>query len=187
MAEQKYVRAVRGGTGEAKSAGNYGGSLLPAQLAQEKGFDQVMWLDPHEFRYVQEVGTMNIFFVIGNEVITPPTDGAILKGITRDSIITLLREKGYTVNERSVSVEELREAHRAGKLYEAFGTGTAAVVAHVSEIGIGDELLELPPMEERHIGELAKQTINKMRAGVLEDNHGWIVPVELPEEAMVMD
>ncbi len=185
LAEQKYVRAVEGGTGEAKAAGNYGGALLPAKLAQEKGFDQVMWLDAHEFKNVQEVGTMNIFFVIDGTVVTPPTGGTILKGITRDSIITILKDKGFDIDIRPVTVDELIEAHRGGKLEEAFGSGTAAVVAHVSKIGIGDEVLDLPPVEERRIGELAKKTINDLRAGLIPDPYGWIVEVPVSEAAEV--
>jgi len=184
-AEQKYVRAVEGGTGEAKTAGNYAGALLPAKRAQEEGFDQVMWLDAHEFKYIQEVGTMNIFFVIDGTIVTPPTGGTILKGITRDSILTILRDKGYEVDIRPITVDELIEAHRAGKLEEAFGSGTAAVVAHVSKIGIGSEVLTLPPMEERRIGELAKKTINDMRAGLIPDPYGWIEEVPVPKAAEV--
>lgn len=177
-AEQTYVRAVKGGVGEAKVAGNYAASLLPAKLAQEKGYDQVMWMDAHEFKYVQEVGTMNIFFVLDGKVVTPATEGSILKGITRDSIITLLREKGYTVEERPVSIDELVAAHKAGKLQEAFGTGTAAVVSHVAEIAYRDELLKLPPIEQRKIGNWAKETIEGIRSGIIPDKHNWIVPVK---------
>jgi len=175
--EQHYVRAAEGGTGEAKAAGNYAASLLPAKLAQEKGYDQVMWMDGHEFCYIEEVGTMNIFFVIDGVVVTPATDGTILRGITRDSIITILRDHGYTVEERRISIEEVVEAHQSGKLQEVFGTGTAAVVAHVSRIGFQDMALELPPMESRKVGELAKAEINALRAGTAVDKRGWIVPV----------
>ena len=129
LAETKYIRAAAGGTGEAKAAGNYAGALLPARLANEAGYDQVMWLDAKEFKYVQEVGTMNIFFVIDGKVVTPSTDGTILKGITRMSIIEILRNAGYEVEERRVSTDELIEAHSKGLLQESFGTGTAAVVA----------------------------------------------------------
>ena len=182
IAEQEYVRcAVEGGTGEAKVAGNYAASLLPARKANEKGYDQVMWLDANEFKYVQEVGTMNIFFVIDGTVITPALNGGILPGITRDSILTIFREKGYPVEERAISIDELQEAHKAGKLEEAFGTGTAAVVAHVSKIAIGDKVLELPPADQRKVGEMAKKEINGMRAGKIKDVHGWIVPVKHTE------
>lgn len=182
IAEQEYVRcAVEGGTGEAKVAGNYAASLLPARKANEKGYDQVMWLDANEFKYVQEVGTMNIFFVIGGTVVTPSLNGGILPGITRDSILAIFREKGYKVEERNISIDELMEAHEAGKLEEAFGTGTAAVVAHVSKIAIGDKVMALPPVEQRKLGEMAKKEINGMRAGKIKDTHGWIVPVKYSE------
>ena len=183
IAEQEYVRcAVQGGTGEAKVAGNYAASLLPARKANQKGYDQVMWLDANEFKYVQEVGTMNIFFVVDGVVITPALNGGILPGITRDSILKIFREKGYEVEERDISVDELMEAHSAGKLEEAFGTGTAAVVAHVSKIAVGDKVMELPPVEQRKLGELAKQEINGLRSQKIEDTHGWIVPVKHSEE-----
>lgn len=179
--EQKYVRAVRGGTGEAKAGGNYGGALYPAKMAQERGFDQVMWMDGHNFKYIQEVGTMNIFFVIGDKIVTPETDGAILKGITRDSFLTILREKGYDVEVRPITIDELVDAYKAGELKEAFGAGTAAVVSHVEAIGYGDLVMELPPMEKREVGEMLKAEINGMRSGKLEDKHGWIVPVKVLE------
>ncbi|GJM31323.1 MAG: branched-chain-amino-acid aminotransferase 2 [Saprospiraceae bacterium] len=177
IAEDKYVRAVKGGTGEAKAAGNYAGSLLPARIANQKGYDQVMWMDGKEFKYIQEVGTMNIFFVIDGKVITPATDGAILKGITRDSILTILRDKGYQVEERPISIDEVVAAHDAGKLEEVFGTGTAAVVAHVSKIAYKDRVMELPPMEDRKVGAMAKAEIDGLRSGTIKDTHNWIVPV----------
>ncbi|MDX1940546.1 MAG: branched-chain amino acid aminotransferase [Saprospiraceae bacterium] len=182
--EQKYVRAVNGGTGEAKAAGNYAGALYPAKLAQERGFDQVMWMDAHDFKFVQEVGTMNIFFVIGDKILTPATDGSILKGITRDCILTILRDKGYHVEERPIRIDEIVMAHQSGQLKEAFGAGTAAVVSHVEAIGFGEILMELPPIETREIGEMVKAEINGMRAGIIEDKHGWVVPVKISEKVM---
>lgn len=181
IAEQHYVRAAMGGGGEAKAAGNYGAALLPARNAQEQGYDQVLWLDAKEFKYTQEVGTMNIFFVVDGKVLTPATLGTILKGITRDSILTILKEKGYEIEERRVSIDEIVEAYHAGKLQEAFGAGTAAVVAHVSRIKYGDLIMELPPLEERHIGEMVKTEINGIRSGRLEDRHNWIVPIKQPQ------
>ena len=177
LAESKYVRAVKGGTGEAKAAGNYAGSLLPAKIAQDKGFDQVMWMDGHEFKYIQEVGTMNIFFVIGDKVITPATDGAILKGITRDSIIQILKKKGYTVEEKPLHIDEVIKAHQDGQLKEVFGSGTAAVVAHVAKIQYRDTLIELPPMEDREIGIMVKAEIDGLRSGKVKDEFGWIEEV----------
>ncbi|MEM9261928.1 MAG: branched-chain amino acid aminotransferase, partial [Bacteroidota bacterium] len=146
LVEQEYIRAVPGGTGEAKAAGNYAGSLRPAYEANQKGFDQVMWMGGPNMTHIQEVGTMNIFFVIGDEVVTPATDGAILKGITRDSFLTILRDKGYNTAERVVDIQEIVAAYDAGKLREVFGAGTAAVVSHVAEIQYGDKLMQLPPV-----------------------------------------
>ncbi len=182
IAEQTYVRcAVEGGTGEAKVAGNYAASLLPARIANKKGYDQVMWLDSKEFKYVQEVGTMNIFFVIDGVVVTPELDGGILPGITRDSILTIFRERGFKVEERRISIDEVAQAYKDGKLEEVFGSGTAAVVAHVSEIAYGDMVMKLPPVEKRKLGEMAKREINGLRSGKIEDTHGWIVEVRYQE------
>lgn len=178
LAEEKYVRAVAGGVGEAKTSGNYAASLLPARLAKEKGFDQVLWLDAFEFKYIQEVGTMNIFFVIGDKIITPVTNGAILKGITRDSVIQLLQDKGYEVEKRKISIDEVVEAFHNGTLKEAFGTGTAAWIAHVSEIQYKDTLIQLPPIEDRKIGLLAYQLFRGIRLGIDPDIHNWVVPVK---------
>lgn len=183
LAETKYVRAVRGGTGEAKAAGNYAAALLPAKLAQDKGFDQVLWLDAHEFKYIQESGTMNIFFVIDGKVITPPLYGTILKGVTRDSVIRLLRDAGHEVEEYPITIDEVVEAWKKGTLQEAFGTGTAAVVSHVQDIAYKDILMDLPPVEERKIGNYAKATIDGMRAGRIPDPYGWMVPVKPAVEA----
>ncbi|MCB9081360.1 MAG: branched-chain amino acid aminotransferase [Lewinellaceae bacterium] len=181
--ETEYVRAVNGGTGEAKAAGNYAGSLLPARKAQQAGFDQVMWMDGHEFRYIQEVGTMNIFFVIDGKVITPATDGAILKGITRDCVLTILRDKGYEVEERPLTIDEVLDAFEAGTLQEVFGTGTAAVIAHVAEISYKGRELILPPVADRKVAQFVFDQINGLRAGKIADSHQWIVPVNM--DAMV--
>ncbi len=179
VADTEYVRAaVKGGTGEAKVAGNYAASLLPAQKANDKGYDQVMWLDSREFKYIQEVGTMNIFFVIDGKVITPALNGGILPGITRDTILKLLPEHGYEVEERAIAIDEIVEAYKAGKLQEVFGTGTAAVVAHVSKVAYDGYEMELPPVEERKVGPYIKAQIDGMRSGKIEDKHGWIVPVK---------
>ncbi len=179
--EQKYVRASVGGVGEAKAAGNYAASLLPAKEAKEKGFDQVMWMDEKEFKYIQEVGTMNIFFVIDGKIITPKINGAILKGITRDSVITLLRDMGYEVEEKNVSIEEIVAAHKAGTLQEAFGTGTAAVVSHVAGISYKGEMMELPAIEERVIAPKTKAMIEGIRSGEVADKFGWIKAVRVLE------
>lgn len=183
--ERHYMRAVKGGAGEAKAAGNYAASLLPAKLAQEKGYDQVMWLEAPDFKKVQEVGTMNIFFVIDGKVITPKTDGAILKGITRNSLLTILKDKGYEVSEQDITTDDLLAAHQAGTLQECFGTGTAAVVSQVYKITIDDHILELPSIEKATVAPLAKATIEGIRFGTIEDKYDWIVPVGMPEAAIV--
>ncbi len=185
LAEDHYARAVKGGTGEAKAAGNYAGAMLPTKLAQEKGFDQLMWLEAPEFKYIQEVGTMNIFFVIDGVTVTPLADGAILKGITRDSILALLRDAGYPVEERRITIDELVEAYLQGKLQEAFGAGTAAVVSHVSHIQYHDLLMELPPVETRIIGNWAKDHLEGLRSGRFPDPYGWLTPVHALEMAEV--
>ena len=178
-ADTKHVRAVPGGTGEAKAAGNYGGALLPAQLAKAEGFDQVMWMDGKHFRYVQEVGTMNIFFVVGDEVWTPETDGAILKGITRDSIITLLGQSGMEVVQKQVDIHELMDAYKSGLLTEAFGAGTAAVVAPISKIAYQKEVMTFAAPKPDDLSVTLKETINGIRMGTIDDPYGWIVPVEV--------
>jgi branched-chain amino acid aminotransferase len=177
-AEDHYVRAAVGGVGEAKVAGNYAASLLPARLANEKGYDQIMWLDAKEFKYIQEVGTMNIFFVIDGKVITPATDGAILKGITRDTIMTILRDKGYEVEERPLSIDEVFAASENGTLQEVFGTGTAAVVSNISHIHHKGKEIVLPPVSTHKIAKFAYAEINAIRSTSVEDTRGWMVPVK---------
>ena len=181
LAQTQYIRAAVGGVGEAKAAGNYGAAMLPSKLAQDQGYDQVLWLDGREFKFIQEVGTMNIFFVIDGKVITPSTDGTILRGITRDSILHLLPDMGYTVEQRPLSIGEVVDAHHRGVLQECFGAGTAAVVAHVDKICYKEEIMNLPPMEEREVGEAVKNYINGLRSGKIKDTRGWIVPVKVQE------
>ena len=176
-AETDYIRAAEGGIGEAKAAGNYSASLLPARKANEKGYDQILWLDAKEFKYIQEVGTMNIFFVIDGKVITPHAGGTILRGITRETILMLLEKHGYDIEVRPISIDEVVEAHKNGTLEECFGTGTAAVVAHVHLISYKGEDMELPAMETRKIGTFIKDTIDGLRNRTIEDTEGWIVPV----------
>jgi len=181
-AEETYIRAAEGGVGEAKTAGNYAASLYPAKLAKEEGYDQIMWLDAVEFKYVQEVGTMNIFFVIGDEVITPATTGTILKGITRKTIIEILKDEGYKVSERQISIDEVVEASKNGSLKEVFGTGTAAVIAVVDEIKYRDTIMKLNP-DDFEVAKLAKSTINGLRNKTIADTKGWVVEAGAPVEA----
>lgn len=174
--EEVFTRAALGGVGEAKCAGNYGASLLPAQRAQRNGYDQVMWMDSVEKKYVQEVGTMNLFFVMDGKVITPTTTGTILRGVTRDCFMTLLKDWGYVIEDRLLSIAEIADAYWRGTLQECFGTGTAAVVSHVSEITWRDRKLELPPVDEQHrpVGTRLKNYINQLRMGRIEDEYDWL-------------
>ncbi|MFP4037072.1 MAG: branched-chain amino acid aminotransferase [Desulfobacteraceae bacterium] len=175
--EDHYIRAAVGGTGEAKVAGNYAASLLAAEKAKERGFTQVLWLDAAERRYIEEVGTMNMFFVINDEVITAPLNGSILPGITRDSAIRLLREHGRKVSERRLSIEEVTSAAKDGSLKEAFGTGTAAVISPVGRITYkGADY----PVAGGRMGELSQWLYDEIVAiqyGHKEDPYGWRVPV----------
>lgn len=181
LTDQKYIRAAHGGTGDAKAAGNYAGSLYPAKLAKEQGYDQVLWLDAKEFKYVQEAGTMNLFFVIGDTVVTPKTTGTILEGITRDSCIQILKSKGIKVEERLLTIDEIVEASLSGSLMECFGTGTAAVIAPVCEIKHEDVIMPLPAIENWKIGPMLKNEINGYRTGKIEDVFGWTQDVKTPE------
>lgn len=175
--ERKYVRAVKGGVGEAKTSGNYAASLLPAKLAKSEGYDQVMWMDAHEFKYIQEVGTMNLFFVFKDKIVTPATEGAILKGITRLSIFEFLKSEGHKVEERPLAIDEVKEAYRKGELVEAFGSGTAAVVANISQISDVDINMKF---DESNwiLSTQIKSFINGVRIRKEKDRFGWIVPVK---------
>ncbi len=180
VTEQKLIRAVPGGTGEAKTGGNYAGSLLAGQLAKEKGFDQIIWLESPEFKKIQEAGMMNLFFVIGNTVLTPRLTGAVLKGTTRTYIIDILKEKNIEVEIRDIEINEIVEAYHRGDLNEAFGSGTAAVVSHISEITHGQVHMVLPKSEDRKISNMLYHEINGLRAGLIEDKHHWLVPAVMP-------
>ncbi len=172
--EDSYVRAVKGGTGEAKTGGNYSASLKAAAEASKKGFDQVLWLDGRENKYVEEVGAMNMMFVIDGKLITAPTGGSILPGITRKSVLRIAKDMGMEVEERRVSVQELFDAYREGKLTEAFGTGTAAVI---SPVGILEYRGDLIKLSDGEIGEVSMGIYNNLTAiqwGKKEDVYGWI-------------
>ena len=176
-AETEYIRAAIGGVGEAKAAGNYAAAMLPTQKAKEAGFDQVLWLDAKEHQYVQEVGTMNIFFVIDGKVVTPETSGAILRGITRDSLLRILKHQGYEVEERPVRIDELMEAGKAGRLTEIFGAGTAAVIAYVKELQYKGETVHVDQAVAK-VGPMLKEYVETLRNGTREDVFNWIVPVK---------
>jgi branched-chain amino acid aminotransferase len=175
-AETKYIRAAKGGTGEAKVAGNYAAAIHPTEMAKKKGFDQVLWLDAREFKYIQEVGTMNIFFKINDEFITPELDGCILNGNSRICTIDLLKHKGYKVFERPISIDEIIEANKNGSLQEAFGTGTAVGVAMIEEIQYKDEIIHFK--DDNPSAHMILDIVNGVRSGEMEDELGWIVHVD---------
>lgn len=177
LVAQKYVRAFPGGVGFAKAAGNYAATIKPAKMARDKGFDQILWLDGMEFKYLQECGTMNIFVVINDTIITPPLTDTILAGITRDSLIALLKHDGYQVEERPITIDELLAAHADGSLKEVFGSGTAAVVSHVQDITYQDTRIELPAIEGRKIGPMVKARLEAIKNGSAEDVFGWTSPI----------
>ncbi len=179
ITEQTLIRAVPGGTGEAKTGGNYAGSLLAGQLAKQKGFDQIIWLESPEFKKIQEAGMMNLFFVIGDTVITPKLSGAVLKGTTRTYFIDILKEKNIKVEVRDIYIDEILEAYKNGALKEAFGSGTAAVVSHICEITHGNIHMVLPAGEKDKISNMLYNEINGLRAGTIEDKRNWLVPVEI--------
>lgn len=175
-AEKQFIRAAEGGTGEAKAAGNYAAAIRPTELAKAKGYDQVLWLDALEHKYIQEVGTMNIFFKVDGAFITPELDGAVLDGITRLSVISLLRDKGYTVTERRISIDEIKEASQNGTLEEAFGTGTAVGIAYIQEIGFDGGKIHVA--DESPVGTDVNDTLNGIKAGLKEDKFNWMVKVQ---------
>jgi branched-chain amino acid aminotransferase len=175
-AEKHYIRAAHGGTGEAKAAGNYAAAIRPTELAKAKGYDQVLWLDAAEHQYIQEVGTMNIFFKINGEFITPQLDGSVLHGITRASVIELLRDMNYSVTERKITISEIKEASENGTLEEAFGTGTAVGIAYIQEIGIEGDTIHVS--DESPVGLKVNDTLNGIKTGRLKDKFGWMTKAE---------
>lgn len=172
--ETKYVRAVKGGTGMAKTGGNYASSLKAQELAHEQGYSQVLWMDGVEHKYIEEVGAMNVFFVIGDEVVTPALVGSILPGITRKSAIEMLGGWGYKVSERRLSVEELVEAYRHGKVKEAFGTGTAAVISPIGELKVGDAVMTFNEGKIGAISQKLYDNLTGIQYGRLPDTHSWM-------------
>lgn len=175
--ENSYVRAVKGGIGYAKTAGNYAASLKSQQEAEEQKYTQVLWLDGVDRKYIEEVGTMNVFFVIDGEVITPELNGSILPGVTRMSAVELLRSWGLKVTERRLSIQEIADAAKAGKLDEAFGTGTAAVVSPIGELKWGDIIM---PINNGEIGPISQRLYDDLTAiqwGRAEDKFGWTTDI----------
>lgn len=175
--ENKYVRAVKGGTGEAKTGGNYAASLKAQEIVEKEGYSQVLWLDGVERKYIEEVGSMNVFFKVNGEIITPALNGSILPGITRDSVIHLLKHWGLPVTERRISMEELYDAYAKGELEEAFGSGTAAVISPIGELYWEGKHIVI---NEGKTGELSKKvydTITGIQYGKIEDPFNWTVKV----------
>jgi branched-chain amino acid aminotransferase len=171
--EKSFVRAAEGGTGFAKCSGNYGGAFYPTQLARQEGFDQVLWTDAKEHKYIDEAGVMNVMFVINGKLVTPKLTSALLDGVTRDSILKLAPGLGMTVEERRVSVDEIEEAFKKGTISEAFGSGTAAVVSPIATINIEGVDYDLPAAGPDSFQQRAKQKLSNIRYGQEADVYGW--------------
>ncbi|WP_442929310.1 branched-chain amino acid aminotransferase [Natranaerovirga hydrolytica] len=175
--ETEFVRAVPGGVGEAKTGGNYAASIKAQMKAKERGYTQVLWLDGVERKFVEEVGTMNVFFKIDGEIITPELTGSILAGVTRNSVIELLNQWNQKVTERRITIDEIYEAHKEGLLEEVFGTGTAAVISPVGELNYNGNIITI---NNNEIGPLSQQiydTITGIQTGAIEDTFGWTLKV----------
>ncbi len=175
--ETKYSRAAAGGTGFAKAAGNYAASLRPAQIAGPKGFDQILWTDSVEHKYVQEIGTMNVFFVFGETIVTPELNDCILPGTTRQTLIEMMKAEGLKVEERPITTDEIFEAHEKGILNDCFGCGTAAVIIPIASIGNDEKTVQLPPVEKRTISAKFKKQLVDIKRGLAEDKFNWLVKV----------
>jgi branched-chain amino acid aminotransferase len=171
---RKYVRAFPGGTGDVKVCGNYGGSLLATREAQEAGYQNVIWLDGIEKKYVEECGVMNVFFLLDGVAVTPDINGTILPGVTRLSVLRLLEDMGIPCEERRISVDELLDAARAGTLEEAFGAGTAATIAPIHRLGLDGEDVVLEPREDS-LAARVKTELQGIQMGRIDDRHGWLV------------
>ncbi|MEO8109274.1 MAG: branched-chain amino acid aminotransferase [Ginsengibacter sp.] len=175
--EEKYVRAVEGGVGFAKNAGNYGAAMHPTAEAKRNGYDQVLWTDALEHKYVQECGVMNVFFIIGNKAITPDLNsGTILAGVTRDSVIQLLQDMGFMVEERKLSIDEVVEAYKTGELLEVFGTGTAATISMIKELRYRDFVMYFDT-EKWQISPELKEKMSAIKEGRIEDKYNWLLKV----------
>lgn len=177
LMQDDYVRAVRKGVGDAKTSGNYAASLLATEIANQLGYTQVLWLDGIEQKYLEEVGTMNIFVEFENEIATPKLTGSILPGITRASVIQLLKDKNYTINERLISVNEFIEAYNNGKLKGVFGTGTAAIISPVSEVTFKDKKMVINNGEASNLAVELFSEITEIQRGNSADKHNWITKV----------
>jgi len=176
--ESKYVRAVRGGMGFAKTGGNYAASLIGQDEAHKQNYSQVLWLDGVEQKYIEEVGAMNIFFVIDGKVVTPMLQGSILPGITRKSAIEVCKSKGLEVEERRIDIQEIADAYDAGKLDEVFGTGTAAVISPVGHLKWGDKVMEINGNKIGKISQMLYDTMTGIQWGKVEDTFNWVYPID---------
>lgn len=175
--ENKYSRSCDGGVGFAKAAGNYAAALYPATLVAEKGYNQILWTDSNEHKYVQEIGTMNVVFMIDGKAITPNLDGNILNGVTRRSVLQLIKDEGVTVEERPITVDEIIEASKNGTLQDCFGTGTAAVITHINKLGHDTFEHQFPPISERTLSNRVKAKLVAIKRKEVEDTYGWTVTV----------
>ncbi len=173
----EYVRAVRGGVGQAKTAGNYAASLYATELANKDGYTQVLWLDGVELKYIEEVGSMNIFFVIDDELVTPKLNGSILAGVTRDSVIQLAKSWDLTVTERKVSIDEIYDAHTQGGLKEVFGSGTAAVISPVGKIKYNGREITISNGEAGKLSARLFKELMDIQYGKAEDPFNWVIPL----------
>ena len=172
--ETDYIRAAKGGVGFAKNAGNYGGSLFPTQKAMQAGYDQIIWTDAATHQYVEEAGTMNLMFMVGGSLVTAPTGDTILDGVTRKSVIQIAKDWGIDVQERQLSVKELVSGILDGSVTEAFGAGTAAVIAPIQIIGFEGKDYQLPDKKESDFSSKVFTEINQIRLGEIEDTRGWV-------------
>lgn len=175
--ETEFSRAFEGGTGFAKAGGNYAASLYPAKLAQEKGFHQLIWTDGKHHEYIEESGTMNLMFMIDGKLITAPTSGTILKGITRNSVLTIAKDWGVEVEERPIAVKEVISAAKEGRIQEAFGVGTAATIAPIAKIGYEEDIYELNHPDQGKFSSRILKELNDIRTGKIEDRYGWTYKV----------
>lgn len=175
--EDKYVRAAEGGTGMAKAAGNYAASLFPARIAQKQGYDQMVWTDAREHKRIEESGTMNIFFVIDGVLTTPKLSTSILAGVTRDSLLTLAKARGWKVEEREIYVEEIYKGMQSGSVSEAFGAGTAATIAPIATIGFADRDLDFPNYTDDSVFAQLRKELNDYKRGRLGDPYNWLMKI----------
>ncbi|MDE3125363.1 MAG: branched-chain amino acid aminotransferase [Bacteroidota bacterium] len=175
--EETYTRAAKGGVGFSKNAGNYGGSMMAAKKANELGYDQVLWTDAVEHKWLQEVGMMNVVFIINNVAVTPSLEeGTILNGVTRNSVLVLLKEMGIPVEERKINIDEVIAAHKQGVLQEVFGTGTAATIALIKELRYKNEQMNFDT-DSWKIAPAVREKLNQIRYGQIEDVHGWLFKI----------